>query len=471
VVAPSPAPETVSAGAAPEGASCGTPSLALCCLRGGEAAARRLEQIAARTEAGAMREEQERVAAILERVRQEGDGALLDLSERFDGVRPDPLRIPEERLEQAWRSTPPDLQAALRLAHDRIERFHRAQHPADLTLQGPYGEQLGRRWRPVERAGLYVPGGRASYPSTVLMNAVPARVAGVERSVMVTPPGPEGEPDGTVLAAAHLAGLREVYRVGGAQAIAALAYGTASIPKVDVISGPGNLWVTLAKKAVYGLVGIDSLAGPSEVLVIADHSAVPDQVAADLLAQAEHDPLAAAILITTSPALASAVPAAIEAQLRSHPREGIVRRALADWGLIVLCDDLAEAARLSDRFAPEHLELLVEDPEALAERIRHAGAIFLGPHSPEAVGDYLAGPNHTLPTCGSARFAGALSVETFLRHTSLIRFNREALEATGPAVLTLAESEGLHSHAESVRRRLERTGPEARGSTDSVAIR
>jgi histidinol dehydrogenase len=245
-----------------------------------------------------------------------------------------------------------------------------------------------------------------------------------------------------------------VYRVGGAQAIAALAHGTATIPKVDVISGPGNLWVTLAKKAVYGLVGIDSLAGPSEVLVIADHTAVPEQVAADLLAQAEHDPLAAAILITTSAALASAVPAALEGQLRHHPRAAIVRRALNDWGLIVLCDNLTEAAALSDRFAPEHLELLVEDPELLAERIRHAGAIFLGPHSPEAVGDYLAGPNHTLPTCGTARFAGALCVETFLRHTSLIHFNRQALEATGAAVVALAESEGLHSHAESVRRRL-----------------
>ncbi|MFM7267291.1 MAG: histidinol dehydrogenase [Cyanobium sp.] len=428
--------------------------LAITCLRGGEPAGRRLEAIAARTEAGALREEQEKVAAILERVRLEGDRALIELTERFDGVRPEPLRIPEARLAQAWQETPPQLRQALELAHQRIETFHRRQVPADLAVTGPHGETLGRRWRPVERAGLYVPGGRAAYPSTVLMNAVPARVAGVERIVMVTPPGPGGEPDGSVLAAAHLAGVREVYRVGGAQAIAALAHGTATIPKVDVISGPGNLWVTLAKKAVYGLVGIDSLAGPSEVLVIADHSAVPEQVAADLLAQAEHDPLAAAILITTSAALASAVPAALESQLRHHPRAAIVRRALADWGLIVLCDDLDEAAALSDRFAPEHLELLVEDPGPLADRIRHAGAIFLGPHTPEAVGDYLAGPNHTLPTCGTARFAGALCVETFLRHTSLIHFNREALEATGAAVVTLAESEGLHSHAESVRRRL-----------------
>jgi histidinol dehydrogenase len=248
--------------------------------------------------------------------------------------------------------------------------------------------------------------------------------------------------------------VEEVYRVGGAQAIAALAYGTASIPRVDVISGPGNLYVTLAKKAVYGRVAIDSLAGPSEVLVIADHTADANQVAADLLAQAEHDPLAAAILLTTSAALAAAVPAALEAQLAGHPRAAITRTALNDWGLIVVCDSLNRAAALSDCFAPEHLELLVQDPEPLAEQIQHAGAIFMGPYTPEAVGDYLAGPNHTLPTSGTARFAGALSVETFLRHTSLIRFNREALEATGPAVITLAESEGLHSHAESVRRRL-----------------
>ncbi len=429
--------------------------LRLAQMPSGEQARARLAAIAARTDGDRLQDEERRVAAILEQVRREGDQALLDLSERFDGIRPDPLRIGASQLEQAWQATPAPLQQALHLAHERILRFHRAQLPGDLAIHGPHGEQLGRRWRPVERAGLYVPGGRASYPSTVLMNAVPAQVAGVGRLVMVTPPGPTGLPNPTVLAAAHLAGVDEVYRVGGAQAIAALAWGTESIPPVDVISGPGNLWVTLAKKAVYGRVGIDSLAGPSEVLVIADHSARPDQVAADLMAQAEHDPLAAAILITTSEELAAAVPAAIAAQLADHPRAEITRQALQDWGLIVHCNDLAEAAELSDRFAPEHLELLVEDPEALAERIHHAGAIFLGPWTPEAVGDYLAGPNHTLPTSGTARFAGALSVETFLRHTSLIRFNRAALEATAEAVITLANSEGLHSHAESVRRRLD----------------
>ncbi|MCS5699384.1 histidinol dehydrogenase [Cyanobium sp. FGCU-52] len=428
--------------------------LSIPCLDEAAEAAARLQAIADRTGDGRLRQEEEKVAAILEQVRSGGDRALLDLSERFDGVRPEPLRLPAERLRQAWEATPASLRAALELAHGRILDFHRRQRPQDLSVEGPHGERLGRRWRPVERAGLYVPGGRAAYPSTVLMNAVPAIVAGVERVVMVTPPGAGGEPNETVLAAAHLAGVEEVYRVGGAQAVAALAFGTETIPRVDVISGPGNLWVTLAKKAVYGRVGIDSLAGPSEVLVIADHTARADQVAADLMAQAEHDPLAAAILITTSRELAAAVPAAIEAQLANHPRAAITRQALNDWGLIVVTDDLEQAAALSDRFAPEHLELLVENPGPLADRIRQAGAIFLGPWTPEAVGDYLAGPNHTLPTGGTARFAGALCVETFLRHTSLIAFNQQALAATGEAVIELAESEGLHSHAESVRRRL-----------------
>ena len=430
-------------------------TLSILCLHDAEAAHRRLALIAERTGGQRMAREEAAVAEILEAVRSGGDQAVLGLSERFDGLRPDPLRIPEQRLAEAWQATPPELQRALDLAHGRILAFHQAQRPADLAIEGPHGERLGRRWRPVQRAGLYVPGGRAAYPSTVLMNAIPATVAGVERLVMVTPPGPGGEPSPIVMAAAHRAGVRELYRVGGAQAIAALAYGTETIPKVDVISGPGNLWVTLAKKAVYGQVGIDSLAGPSEVLVIADASAAAEQEAADLMAQAEHDPLAAAILITTSPALAEAVPVAIEAQLRDHPRAAITRAALNDWGLIVVAADLAEAARLSDTFAPEHLELLVDNPETLADSIQHAGAIFLGPWTPEAVGDYLAGPNHTLPTSGTARFAGALSVETFLRHTSLIRFNRAALDATAAAVITLAESEGLHSHAESVRRRLQ----------------
>ena len=413
-----------------------------------------LKRLSSRTTQTQQGEARERVEAILTAVRDRGDAAIADFTERFDGFRPEPMAVSPEALEQAWTSLTTNLRDALELAHRRITDFHQRQRPADLAVTGPHGEQLGRRWRPVERAGLYVPGGRAAYPSTVLMNAVPARVAGVKDVVICSPAGRDGAVNPVVLAAAHLAGVKTVFRLGGAQAVAAMAYGSESVPKVDVISGPGNLYVTLAKQAVYGQVAIDSLAGPSEVLVIADHSAKLDQVAADLLAQAEHDPLAAAVLITTDPALADGINAAVAEQLADHPRQEICEAALRDWGLVVVCDDLESCARLSDSFAPEHLELLVERPEPLADRIQNAGAIFLGPWSPEAVGDYLAGPNHTLPTCGAARFSGALSVETFMRHTSLIGFNRAALEATGSAVQELATSEGLHSHAESVRRRL-----------------
>ncbi|MGB0350880.1 MAG: histidinol dehydrogenase, partial [Synechococcus sp.] len=372
-----------------------------------------LKRLSSRTTQTQQGEARERVEAILTAVRDRGDAAIADFTERFDGFRPEPMAVSPEALEQAWTSLPTNLRDALELAHRRITDFHQRQRPADLAVTGPHGEQLGRRWRPVERAGLYVPGGRAAYPSTVLMNAVPARVAGVKDVVICSPAGRDGAVNPVVLAAAHLAGVKTVFRLGGAQAVAAMAYGSESVPKVDVISGPGNLYVTLAKQAVYGQVAIDSLAGPSEVLVIADHSAKPDQVAADLLAQAEHDPLAAAVLITTDPALADGINAAVAEQLADHPRQEICEAALRDWGLVVVCDDLESCARLSDSFAPEHLELLVERPEPLADRIQNAGAIFLGPWSPEAVGDYLAGPNHTLPTCGAARFSGALSVETF----------------------------------------------------------
>ena len=419
------------------------------------AAAPLLVAIENRTESPKLQEVRFTVDSIIERVKREGDKALRDYTERFDGVAINELRVPPEALERAWQLTPAPLQQALQLANERILAFHLQQLPNNLEINGPYGETLKRRWRPVHRAGLYVPGGRASYPSTVLMNAIPALVAGVKQRVMVTPPGADGEINQTVLAAAHLAGIDEIYRIGGAQAIAALAFGTESIAQVDVITGPGNLYVTLAKKAVFGRVGIDSLAGPSEVLIIADDSADPVLVAADLLAQAEHDPLAAAILLTTSPQLAQAVPLEVERQLENHPRKELTSASIRDWGLVVLCNSIEEAAELSDRFAPEHLELQVKDPEALADRIQQAGAIFLGKYTPEAAGDYLAGPNHTLPTSGTARFSGALSVETFMHHTSLIGFNQRALQATGPAIMELAASEGLHSHRESVRLRLE----------------
>ena len=424
------------------------------CVRDVQQAEAELQRLTRRTKSGQQKEVQDRVESILTAVRERGDAALCEFTERFDGFRPDPVAVPQQQLEQAWKDLPDNLRDALELAHRRISEFHQRQRPQDIRMEGAHGEQLGRRWRPVQRAGLYVPGGRAAYPSTVLMNAVPARVAGVDQVVICSPAGADGQVNPVVLAAAYLAGVHTVMRLGGAQAIAAMAFGTESVPKVDVISGPGNIYVTLAKQAVYGQVGIDSLAGPSEVLVIADHTAKPEQVAADLLAQAEHDPLASSVLITTSHQLADVIGATISEQLETHPRRDICEASLRDWGLVVVCDDLETCAQLSDSFAPEHLELLVERPEALADRIKHAGAIFLGPWSPEAVGDYLAGPNHTLPTCAAARFSGALSVETFMRHSSMIQFNRAALEATASAVCELAESEGLHSHAESVRKRL-----------------
>ena len=313
---------------------------------------------------------------------------------------------------------------------------------------------LGKRYTAVDRAGLYVPGGRASYPSTVLMNAVPATVAGVSRRVMVTPPGADGKVNSAVLVAAQEAGIEEIYRVGGAHAIGALAYGTETIPKVDVITGPGNIYVTLAKKMVYGTVGIDSLAGPSEVLIIADHNANPVYVAADLLAQAEHDPMAAAILLTTEEKLAQAVQKQVEVQLENHPRRTLTEKAIAHYGVAVVVKSLTEAAKLSNLFAPEHLELEVEDPWEMLNLIRHAGAIFMGHSTPEAVGDYLAGPNHTLPTSGAARYASALGVETFMKHSSLIEYSHTALDDVSQAIQTLAQAEGLHSHSESVRLRM-----------------
>ena len=331
-------------------------------------------------------------------MRRGGDRALLELSEKFDGVRPDPLRIPKQRMEQAWQECPSPCSGLWSLPINELRLSINASGRKTCGWSGPHGEDLGRRWRPVHCAGLYVPGGRAAYPSTVLMNVVPAKVAGVDRLVMVTPPGPEGEPSASVLAAAHLAGVGEVYRVGGAQAIAALAWGTESIPRVDVISGPGNLYVTLAKKAVYGRVGIDSLAGPSEVLVIADATARVDQVAVDLMAQAEHDPLAAAILITTSESLAEALPAAIEDQLVNHPRGEIVRTALNAWGLIVVCDNLQTAARLSDGFAPEHLELLVDRTRSPWQRkSRMQGRSFWAPGPPRPSGTTWRAPTTPCP--------------------------------------------------------------------------
>jgi len=410
-----------------------------------------LKRITERTSGHAQEKAITVVNDILKNVKERGDEALKEYTHRFDGFLAEQLQVPPDLILKAWEDTPNALKDSLLLAKKRIEKFHSLQAPKNITYTGPHGESLGRRWSPVEKAGIYVPGGRAAYPSTVLMNAIPAYVAGVNQTIMVSPANSQGELNQTVLAAAHITGINKVFRIGGAQAIGALANGTESIPKVDVITGPGNIYVTLAKKKVYGKVGIDSLAGPSEILIIADQSAKLEHVASDMLAQSEHDPLASAILITTNKKLAEKLPAEIERQLINHPRLEICQESISNWGLIVLCDDLETCAKLSDAFAPEHLELLVENPKELSKRIKNAGAIFMGPWSPEAIGDYLGGPNHTLPTSGTARFAGALGVETFMKNTSLIDFSEEAFNENKKAVVHLANSEGLHSHAESIR--------------------
>jgi histidinol dehydrogenase len=363
------------------------------------------------------------------------------------------LRVSGSELDAAYQQVSQELLNAIQLACQKIEAFHRQRSPKSWVQFGEDEVVLGKRYTPVDRAGLYIPGGRAAYPSTVLMNAIPAAVAGVPHVVMVTPPGQGKSIHPAVLVAAQEVGIQEIYRVGGAQAIAALAYGTETIPKVDVITGPGNIYVTLAKKLVYGIVGIDSLAGPSEVLIIADQSANPTYVAADLLAQAEHDPMAAAILLTPDAALAAKVVSEVELQLQNHPRRTLTEKAIAHYGLVVIVDSLQVAAELSNEFAPEHLELEVADPWALLEEIRHAGAIFLGAATPEAVGDYLAGPNHTLPTSGSARYASALGVETFMKYSSLIQYSPTALQKVAGAIEVLAQAEGLPSHRDSVRLR------------------
>jgi histidinol dehydrogenase len=395
------------------------------------------------------------VQEILQTVKRKGDEALLAYTLEFDqqNFTADQLRVTGSELDAAYRQVPDRLVAAIRLAKKQIEEFHRMRVPQSWVHFGPDDTMLGKRYTPVDRAGLYIPGGRACYPSTVLMNAIPAKVAKVPRIVMVTPPSADGSVNPVVLVAAQEAGIEEIYRVGGAQAIAALAYGTETVPKVDVITGPGNIYVMLAKKQVYGTVGIDSLAGPSEILVIADAQANPAHVAADLLAQAEHDPMAAAILITPDETLAQRVAQAVEQQLLNHPRRTLTEKSIANFSVAIVVKDLGEAAALSNEFAPEHLQLEVEQPWDLLPQIRHAGAIFLGYSTPEAVGDYLAGPNHTLPTSGAARYASPLSVETFLKHSSLIEYSPTALQKIAGAIDVLTEAEGLPSHGDSVRLR------------------
>jgi histidinol dehydrogenase len=397
------------------------------------------------------------VAAIIADVRAKGDAAVIDLTARFDrlALTPDTLAFrPAEIAEQIARVSAQD-RAALELAADRIRAYHERQMPRDESWQDATGATLGWRWSPVAAAGLYVPGGLASYPSSVLMNAIPARVAGVERLVIACPT-PDGVVNPLVLLAAQIAGVDTIYRIGGAQAIAALAYGTETIRPVDKITGPGNAYVAAAKRRVFGRVGIDMIAGPSEILVIADADNDPDWIALDLLSQAEHDESAQSILITTDAAFGRAVAAAVDKRLETLERRAIAGASWRDYGAIITVRDLGEAAALSDRIAPEHLELCVADPEALSNRIRHAGAIFLGAWTPEAIGDYVGGPNHVLPTARSARFSSGLSVMDFVKRTTLARMTPESLAAIGPAAERLAISESLQAHGLSVRARLDR---------------
>lgn len=395
------------------------------------------------------------VSGIIADLRARGDAVLYELTAKFDrlDLTPDRLRFtPQEIAAEVARVSAED-RAALSLAAERIRAYHARQMPENASWTDPEGATLGWRWTPVSAAGLYVPGGQAAYPSSVLMNAIPARVAGVERLVVCVPT-PGGVINPLVLLAAQLSGVDEIYRVGGAQAIAAMAYGTETIAPVDKITGPGNAFVAAAKRQVFGRVGIDMIAGPSEVLIIAEGEQNPDWLALDLLAQAEHDADAQSILITTDPALGHAVAGAVDRILPTLPRAAIAGASWRDYGTIIIARDLDEAAALSDRVAPEHLELCVDDPEALATRCRHAGAIFLGAHTPEAVGDYVSGPNHVLPTARSARFSSGLSVMDFLKRTTLARLTPGALAAIGPAAMRLAASEGLQAHGASVEARL-----------------
>ncbi|MBI3456689.1 MAG: histidinol dehydrogenase [Candidatus Rokubacteria bacterium] len=395
-----------------------------------------------------------RVAAIVDEVRRQGDAALYEFTKRFDGVELGPADLPVSAAEWAAAVVPADLAAALAEAARRIEGFHRHQLPRSWWVRDEHGSFLGQQVTPIERVGCYVPGGSAAYPSTVLMNLIPARVAGVCELVVVSPPGPDGRLNPTVLAAARLAGATEAYKVGGAQAIAALAYGTETIRRVDKIVGPGNIYVALAKRLVFGEVGIDLLAGPSEVVVVADGTADPRHVAADLLAQAEHDPMARAVCLTDVPGLAEAVCAEVARQCPRLGRAAIAEAAVRVHGAVVVTRDLGEAVQIANRLAPEHLELAVADPFGWLPAVRHAGAIFLGPHTPEVVGDYLAGPNHVLPTGGTARFASGLSVEEFVKRSSLIHYSRAGLRAAWPHLARLAAAEGLTAHGEAARLRV-----------------
>ncbi len=411
--------------------------------------------LAAKREAAA--DVDDAVAAILADVKANGDAAVIAHTKRLDGfdLTPATMRVPADEVKRAARACRPETVEALELARARITDFHRRQMPEDLDYTDGAGLRLGHRWKPLAAVGLYVPGGTAAYPSSVLMNAVPAKVADVQRVVMVVP-APGGQLNPLVLAAADIAGVDEIYRIGGVQAVGALAFGTPTIARVDKIIGPGNVYVAAAKRQVFGIVGIDMIAGPSEILVVADRFNDPAWIAADLLAQAEHDVAAQAILIVDEQDFAEAVTEAMEAHLSTLSRAKIAAQSWETFGAVILMESVADAGPLIDRIAPEHLELAVEDPETLAATVRNAGAIFLGRFAPEAIGDYVAGPNHVLPTAGSARFSSGLSVLDFLKRSSLIGCDKDGLAAVGPAAVILAKAEGLDAHALSLAIRLNR---------------
>ncbi len=398
------------------------------------------------------------VRDILADVKKNGDDALKKYTLLLDRAELSSLAVTEAEIKAALSKTDSRLLFTMRQAAENIRAFHQKQRREGFVMSEREGVLLGQRILPIDRVGIYIPGGTASYPSTVLMNAIPAKIAGVSEIIMVTPPGPDGSVAALILAAAHIAGVDKIFKVGGAQAIAALAYGTESIPRVDKITGPGNMYVATAKRQVYGLVDIDMVAGPSEILVIADGSADPFFVAADLLSQPEHDPMAAAILLTTSEQLAIAVQSEVSRQLSLLPRRTIAEKSILDHGRIVVVSSLREAAQWSNEIAPEHLELCVEEPFALLALIRHAGSVFLGHYTPEALGDYFAGPNHTLPTNGTAKFASPLSVDDFIKKSSFVYYTKEALREVQEQIVFFAQNEGLDAHAKSISMRFDFDG-------------
>ncbi|TCS81803.1 histidinol dehydrogenase [Tepidibacillus fermentans] len=402
-----------------------------------------------------LEEKRQRVLEIIQQVRMNGDKALLAFTKEFDHVELSSLRVPVEEIEQADQKEDSAFVSALKEAAEKIRSFHQKQKRESWFSTEEDGTILGQKVTPMDRVGIYVPGGTAAYPSSVLMNAIPAQVAGVKEIVMVTPPNRDGKVNPHVLLAAKILGIDEVYAVGGAQAVAALAYGTETIKPVDKIVGPGNIFVALAKREVFGQVGIDMIAGPSEIAIVADENANPIYLAADLLSQAEHDPMASSVLWTTSESLAEAVQLEVEKQLQQLPRERIARESIENYGGIIVVESLEEAFKQVNQMAPEHLEVMVEQPFAWLPKIKHAGAIFLGTYSSEPVGDYFAGPNHVLPTSGTARFSSPLNVDDFIKKSSIIAYSKEALFEHGKKIITLAEKEGLHAHGKAIAVRLE----------------